>query len=60
VARRTEDFEIDQTIVPIDDGADTSAAAVDTWLASLHDDEPVKLAISAATIVRDMRERGEA
>lgn len=60
MARRTEDFEIDPAIVPIDDGTDTSPAAMDAWLASLRRDEPVNIAASAAEIVRDIREHGEA
>jgi hypothetical protein len=60
MARRTEDFEIDPAIVPIDDGADTSSGAIEVWLASLHEDEPVNLSVSAADIVRAIREHGEA
>jgi len=60
MARRTEDFEIDPTIVPIDDGADTSPAAREAWLASLRGDEPVNLSVSAAEVVRVIREHGEA
>ena len=60
MARRTEDFEIDPAIVPIDDGTDTSPAAMEAWLASLHRDEPVNLSVSAAEVVREIREHGEA
>jgi hypothetical protein len=60
MARRTEDFEIDPAIVPIDDGTDTSPAAIEAWLASLHGDEPVNLSVSAAEVVREIREHGEA
>lgn len=59
MARRTEDFEIDPVIVPIEDGTDTSPAAVQAWLASLHRDEPVELTVSVADIVREIREHGE-
>lgn len=59
MARRTEDFEIDPVIVAIEDGTDTSPAAVQTWLASLHGDEPVELTVSIADIVREIREHGE-
>ncbi len=60
MARRTEDFEIDPVIVPIEDGTDTSPAAVQAWLASLHRDEAVELTVSVADIVREIREHGEA
>jgi hypothetical protein len=60
MARRTEDFEIDPVIVRIDDASDTSPAAMDGWLADLHRDEPVNPSVSAAEIVRDIREHGEA
>jgi len=60
MARRTEDFEIDPTVVPIDDSTDTSPAAMEAWLASLRGDEPVNLSVSAAEIVREIREHGEA
>jgi hypothetical protein len=60
MARRTDDFEIDPAIVPIDDATDTSPAAIDVWLASLRGDEPVNLSVSAAEVVRDIREHGEA
>ena len=60
MARRTEDFEIDPVIVPIEDGTDTSPAAVQAWLASLHRDEPVTLSGSVVGIVREIREHGEA
>ena len=60
MARRTEDFEIDPTIVPIDDSTDTSPAAMEAWLASLHRDEPVNLSVSTAEVVREIREHGEA
>ena len=59
MARGTEDFEIDPVIVPIDDGTDTSPAAMDAWLASLHRDEPVTVSVSIAEIVREIREHGE-
>ena len=59
MARRTEDFEIDPVIVPIEDGTDTSPAAVQAWLASLHRDETVELTVSVADIVREIREHGE-
>ena len=59
MARRTEDVEIDPVIVPIDDGTDTSPAALETWLASLHRDEPVTVSGSIAGIVREIREHGE-
>ena len=59
MARRTEDFEIDPVIVPIEDGTDTSPAAVQAWLASLHRDETVELTVSVAEIVREIREHGE-
>jgi hypothetical protein len=58
MAKRTEDYEIDPAIVPIDDDSDTSPAAMDAWLATLHHDEPVNLSLSAAAIVRNIRERG--
>lgn len=60
MARRTEDFEIDPAIVPIDDDSDTSPAAMDAWLVTLHHDEPVNLSVSVAEIVRNIREHGEA
>ena len=59
MVRRTEDFEIDPVIVPIEDGTDTSPAAVQAWLASLHRDETVELTVSVADIVREIREHGE-
>ena len=59
MVRRTEDFEIDPVIVPIEDGTDTSRAAVQAWLASLHRDETVELTVSVAEIVREIREHGE-
>jgi hypothetical protein len=59
MARRTEDFEIDPVIIPIDDGTDTSPAAIDSWLAGLHRDEPVILSGPVAGIVREIREHGE-
>ena len=46
-------------IVPIEDGTDTSPAAVQAWLASLHRDETVELTVSVADIVREIREHGE-
>ena len=60
MGRRTDDFEIDPVVVPIDDGRDLSAAAMETWLASLHRAEPVTLRVSAATLVQEMRENDEA
>jgi hypothetical protein len=46
--------------VLIDDDTDTSPAALEAWRASLHRDEPVNLRVSAAHIVREIREHREA
>ena len=59
MVRRTEDFEIDPVIVAIEDGTDTSPAAVQAWLATLHGDEPVEITVSVAEIVGEIREHGE-
>ena len=59
MARRPEDFEIDAVVVPIDDGRDTSPAAMDAWLASLNDDSPVSTTVPAAELVREIRDLGE-
>lgn len=59
MARRPDDFEIDPVVIPIDDGRDTSSAAMDAWLASLREDGPVSMTISAAEMVREIREPGE-
>lgn len=59
MVRRTEGFEIDPVIVAIQDGTDTSPAAVQAWLATLHGDEPVELTVSVTETVREIREYGE-
>lgn len=60
MARRTEDFEIDPVIVPIEDGTDTSPQAVQAWLASLEEVEPIELGEKVVTdLIREIREHGE-
>ncbi len=60
MARRTEDFEIDPVIVPIEDGTDTSPGAVQTWLASLEELDPIELGDGVVTdLIRELREHGE-
>ena len=49
MARRTEDFEIDPVIVPIEDGNDTSPAAVQAWLARLEGLDPIELGNGVVT-----------
>ena len=60
MARRTEDFEIDPVIVPIEDGSDTSPHAVQAWLANLDEVEPIELDDEVVTdLIRELREHGE-
>ncbi len=60
MARHPEDFEIDPVIVPIEDGTDTSPVAVEVWLGSLDELEPIELGVGVvADLVRELREHGE-
>ena len=47
-------------IVPIEDGTDTSPAAVQAWLASLEALDPIELGDGVVTdLIRELREHGE-
>jgi hypothetical protein len=59
VARRVDDFELDASIVLIDDERDTTPDAVAAWLATLKRLEPVNPTISGADLIREIRTRGE-
>lgn len=59
MARRTQDFEHDPVIVPIEDGTDTSLPAMAAWRRDLRRDEPVALSVSVVDVVREIRENGE-
>jgi hypothetical protein len=62
MARRAEDLP--PTVVVIEDEFSTMSAdeyriALDRWLAEVDADEPIELPVSAADILRDIREHGE-
>ena len=57
--RRIDDVELDPTIVLIADDVDSSPAAVGSWFESLKRLEPVDTTISAAQLVREIREYDE-
>lgn len=57
MARRAEDFSNDPALVLIKD--DEPSMTVDEWLAMLDEDEPTDVDVSAAEILRDIREHGE-
>jgi hypothetical protein len=59
MARHIDDFELDPAIVLIADDVDTSPAAVSEWFESLKRLEPVNTTISAAQLVREIREYDE-
>ena len=47
-------------IVPIEDGTDTSPAAVQAWLTSLEALDPIELGDGVVTdLIRELREHGE-
>jgi hypothetical protein len=62
MARRAEDLP--PTVVVIEDEFSTMSAdeyriALDRWLAEVDADEPIELPVSAADILRDIREHDE-
>jgi hypothetical protein len=58
MARSAEHFEIDPVIVLIEDDAPTMT--FEEWLDLVAADEPVDLGASAAALLHDARETGEA
>jgi hypothetical protein len=59
VAKRVEDLELDTAIVLIADDTDTSPAAVRKWLATLAQLDSVDTTLSAAQLIREIRDNGE-
>ena len=59
MARRTEDFELDPTIVTIEDCVDASPETVRAWLDTLNTLEPIDPGLSTTAIIREMQEHGE-